>query len=519
MTSSIPTIHTTQFITVKYGTLKQLKSILPQDSVISAMSELVFTSQFDHTQAKPTDLVQIPCQFLKNNATALVTKKIRHRLLLAHLIRKKELHLADYLISSLKQQSLLLDLQNKYGESTLHSAVRYGEYKAVKQLIENNANVNLPRNNGVTPLFSAVQHNKTNVGKLLLEHHANPNLQVSNGYSPGIYAKIKQSPLLELFPPQGPFKELYYRLVLATIFGMEGQSHYLSDDINLNAINLEGCFPQCFEKLLNEVIREEISSSPTNALDLSTLADLFTFAINVQQCPSAEILSRLLSGKPTMLPIGFKEHTIMLLIHPEYTENRVSHFRLAIANRGALSQKPVEFWTIRSENLTEAVIQKLLNLDSIKEDLYQETLKVDIWNELQCDQTKDDILLEEQCTLKEQYEPNCSWISTITVIWAFLALKNEGQSHLKEKTDAYYDHLVSKATNHMVGKYINKHINGSLRGYQIDRRILNHIYKFYIQEGNSRMENLCKDLLQEKSHFPSRNRTNARNRSYTYQPY
>ena len=518
MTSSVQSTHTNDFISVKYETLAAIQESLTQDPLIHKLAKLIFPSGFDHTNANTEDLLQIPCSFLRNNAAALVCKKIGHRLMLAYLIRQEEQELSHYLIHNLGQEYLLLNLKNGSGETALHTTIKYNAYETAQVLLQNNANVNISCDDQSTPLHYAIEWGVPSFIKLLLSYNAESCTQNAIGYTPEITAKLFKNSM-PIPSPKGPFKELYHRVTIATIFGIRGESHYRGHNTNLSAISLEGCYSSYFHNLLSKVIStERVSNYPCQG-NIHELSKLFQHAIHVNKTKPEEILNKLNSGEAVMIPSGFIGHAIMLLIYPEYTEGDLSHFRIAIANRGSLSKKPIEFWTMKSGNLTEYLIQDILDLKELTREEYKDTLKPSLWPELECYQTNKDTFLESQCTLEDQLSSNCSWISTITVIWAFLALKNEGQSHLKEKTDAYYDHLVSKATNHMVSKYINKHTNGSLRDCQIDKRILNHIYKFYIQEGNSHMENLCKDLLQVKSHFPSRTRTNARNRSYTYQPY
>ena len=518
MTSSVQSTHTNDFISVKYETLATIQDSLAQDPVIQDLAKLIFPSNFEHANAGEEDLIQVPCSFLRNNAAALVSKKVEHRLMLTYLIRHKEQEFSHYLISHLGQDYLLLNLKGALGDTALHTAARYEAYETAQHLIANNANINSTNDKCSAPLHCAVTYPQPSMIQLLVSNNANTDAQNKYGYSPAIKAKLLRTCKQNSLPLEGPFRELYYRLILATIFGLTGKSHYSSTDQNIAPIQLEGCFPQYFSHLLSKKIKNEQASHYITAHTLDQMTDSFKFNIDIKKESSQTILERLMLGKAVTMDMGYQGHSIKLLIHPEYTENRISHFRLAICNRGSLSKKPIEFWTIEATDLTANSLKKLTTTNSFnREQRIQYFDK--IWKKMGCYQTQNDRFLETQCSLGKQKSPNCSWVSSITVIWAFLALQNEGHRHLKEKTDTGYKNLVARIEDQVVSKYVHKHLHGNLQNCQIDEYIVKKIHDFYRRSNERSMARLCNNLLEQKAYSNTRPKTHTGNKPYAYRPY
>ena len=81
------------------------------------------------------------------------------------------------------------NIQNKDGDTPLHSAALNGKSEVVKLLLEHGADPNIQNKDGMTPLHFATERGSPEVVKLLLEHGADPNIQENKfGWTPLHYA-------------------------------------------------------------------------------------------------------------------------------------------------------------------------------------------------------------------------------------------------------------------------------------------------------------------------------------------
>uniref|UniRef100_A0A2D4J487 Uncharacterized protein n=1 Tax=Micrurus lemniscatus lemniscatus TaxID=129467 RepID=A0A2D4J487_MICLE len=86
----------------------------------------------------------------------------------------------------------------------LNTAVKNGDLKLVRQLLEDGADINAKVENGWTPLHSAVQRNSKEIVKFLLENGADPLARKDNGATPFILAGMTGNvKLLKLFLDKG----------------------------------------------------------------------------------------------------------------------------------------------------------------------------------------------------------------------------------------------------------------------------------------------------------------------------
>ncbi|XP_032082417.1 2-5A-dependent ribonuclease [Thamnophis elegans] len=86
----------------------------------------------------------------------------------------------------------------------LNSAVKKGDLKLVRQLLEDGADINAKVEGGWTPLHSAVQRNSEEIVNFLLENGADPLARKDNGATPFILAGvIGNVKLLKLFLDKG----------------------------------------------------------------------------------------------------------------------------------------------------------------------------------------------------------------------------------------------------------------------------------------------------------------------------
>ena len=94
------------------------------------------------------------------------------------LIFKKDLEGFKAFIDSLED----VNVQEKYGWTPLHLAIRRGEEDMVKYLVEEkNADINIQDNAGWTPLMEAIMDDYVNIVKYLVEKGADKSIKNERG--------------------------------------------------------------------------------------------------------------------------------------------------------------------------------------------------------------------------------------------------------------------------------------------------------------------------------------------------
>lgn len=88
------------------------------------------------------------------------------------------------LLAKISKQQLVVNAQDRYGWSPLHSAVHQGNKNCVAALIKLKANVNIANNVGKTPLHTAAAQNRGAIATLLLAAKADLNQQDKQGMTP-----------------------------------------------------------------------------------------------------------------------------------------------------------------------------------------------------------------------------------------------------------------------------------------------------------------------------------------------
>jgi hypothetical protein len=88
------------------------------------------------------------------------------------------------ILAKIAKQKLVVNAQDRYGWSPLHSAAHQGTKNCVALLIKLGANVNIVNNVGKSPLHIATAQNRGAIADLLLNAKANLNLQDKQGMTP-----------------------------------------------------------------------------------------------------------------------------------------------------------------------------------------------------------------------------------------------------------------------------------------------------------------------------------------------
>jgi len=79
-----------------------------------------------------------------------------------------------------------VNMQNKYGETLLHIAIRRDRREMVQKLLENNADINRADNPGWTPLMECVMDDMPELCKILLDAGADKNIANARGATAGM---------------------------------------------------------------------------------------------------------------------------------------------------------------------------------------------------------------------------------------------------------------------------------------------------------------------------------------------
>lgn len=151
----------------------------------------------------------------------------------------------------------------------------------------------------------------------------------------------------------------------------------------------------------------------------AVLQDALEFNVNGKQ--PKEIVDRIKSGKPTIIPTGFSGHycTVLFFTHPEHGP------QFLLCNRGALSSNsPIQANNYQPKLLSENMVERIISNYQKAPDDYQKLFFIDLPRELQFQ--KGDFHKEIEIAsrfLPKQTVGNCSYESPVTAVWAILAMQ------------------------------------------------------------------------------------------------
>ena len=507
-------------IPIQSSTLFSLKAMCSQTENLQELSlqltQVLKQNNLENSSLKGNTIILIPSGFFTSETASLLMQKIYGSSpLLTCLIKEKEFSLVSHFLSH-PDIGNFINKQDDKGQVLLHYAIHLKTYLICQKILNiTTTNPDIANKIGITPLHLSVERNTTQITHLLLQHNANVLLQCNQGYTAGMIGKKLRSHKINGLYTQNFSKELFYRTILAHLFDIGGCSSYTP----FQPIKLEGFKFPYWAHLMHKVTKLH----PKNN-SLSSITDTLNFTTHIHYTDPKKTCSRLQSGKPVIIPVGYYGHSIMMLIYPKYTNEQISHYRLGIANRGDFSKNPIEFYSFKAESLSVAIIQNILDLQTVDRASYLETIQKTVWEPLKRFQSQEDAALEKQCSLKNQTVGNCSWISTVTATWAFFALENEGDPYCKEKADSSYEYLLEGTQSHVVQKYYSKHQNKLLGNQPTDEKIILPIYKEYSVRGEKEIQSQCLSLLNKQNtkyiqpkRKPRRNLID--NKNYDYHPY
>ena len=114
-------------------------------------------------------------------------------------------------IENMLNIGLDINLKDKYGDTHLHVASRYGLIKIVRFLIENGANINVTNFNNETPLYISIFEGYQDITDLLLKNGDNINRKYDECHP--IDISFKQNNIKSLFKNKNYTGYALYMLV------------------------------------------------------------------------------------------------------------------------------------------------------------------------------------------------------------------------------------------------------------------------------------------------------------------
>lgn len=318
------------------------------------------------------------------------------------------------------------NIVDRNGSTPLLEAIEKGGVPLVKLLIASGANINQPDSSGVTPVQLAIFIKHPEILQLLIRAKANVNEINEIGISHLDYLKIADSKegrelalLIKEASPglQNRTTEIKHRKIVSHAWHLEHMSPVKSShpDISPSIVKLEGASHGMMWRKMEKSLPEFKTAYPGLLEEHSALDELLHFSANQNQYSSAEILERIQTGLPTFINTGYARHAVTLLIWKD-------HF--VVCNRGAVSASPADFNHINPQGLTVEIIDKIRDINR-SQDAYVDLFFEELPEKLDLTVNRkllDDKLESEASPLPEQTLGNCSWISPITGVYAYLAL-------------------------------------------------------------------------------------------------
>lgn len=336
------------------------------------------------------------------------------------------------ILDLLLQSGCHINLRDKSGRSSLLLAILNGEKEAVNFLINSGANINQADIYGNYPILMAARVGDTEIAELLIEAHSevlpgmidHESQEMTPLYFVRMFRKKNHKSLAKLFKTRCPKlseieKEHIHLKRLGHAWKIDGSYTVQS--------NTEG-YPTMTLRILggrsNQFYRT-MAKGTQNYTDTcglyhddtvyQELYEMLSFGDELYEHEAAEIMDRILQGKPTPIHIGWSEesHQVELLIWKD---------KLIFSNRGLGSRTPIEIYHFDPYLLTEDNIQRILDLDGLSKEQFENELFFSIAKDIQLKKGPFEKLIESNISLSFQTVDNCAWESTEGIAYAFFLL-------------------------------------------------------------------------------------------------
>jgi ankyrin repeat protein len=294
-----------------------------------------------------------------------------------------------------KRASLITKKYTNLDDTPLSQALKKNNFELMKFLIKVNPDaVNVLRHDGksfITILKSKRPENYHEMLKLIKN-----NLELTQHY-----------------------KEYIYRSALGHAWHIGGTSSLIKEGsgARLVSMNLEGHFANEWFHLMNkdfDGLKEhypDLFGKDQSAL----LKHLFDSGANENFYTTKERVERIQAGLPVVLNTGFAGHVVNVLIWGD---------QFVLCNRGGEKRKSIEVYHFNPANMDEETIEKISAASAENASNYRELFFTILPNKLAFFQNELDHLMEAAHSLPDQIVGNCSFVSAITSIYAFMLLGN-----------------------------------------------------------------------------------------------
>jgi ankyrin repeat protein len=395
-----------------------------------------------------------------------------------------------------------LYLRNLKGNTPIHEAVCSNDLEALKFISQNSfeefaAGLTIQNEDGNTPLMVAVSQTDINLEMIKFLIDVSPSsLTILNkeGLSPLTVVQSWRSSfhreIVELLK-KNPISVQYYRAfidrkALSHAWSIPGKSDMIRSDTNelLSTIPLNGhAAPQWFHLMKKDLLQFKLNYPHLmDEAQVAILYQIFEKASNSETVGLEEDLNTIQKGFPLFLSAGIVNHLVIIVIWND---------QLIICNCGNLSRAPIEVFHFDPQKFNGDILEKIYDVSKSGNALDYQNL---FFNELKLSlglaQTPLDKFMQNFCKLPFQRMGNCSLISPMTAVYAFVALvKCRGMTHegkLLTATAESYDKAHEGQINAVYGAWSQhfqltllersiRHVNN--KWFIPDHRLLTNSFK------------------------------------------
>jgi ankyrin repeat protein len=330
-----------------------------------------------------------------------------------------------------------LNMQDSSGSTALILAVTNGNKLMVDTLIAAGADLDVQNSSGSTALILAAINGNKPIVEALIKAGANPNILDDKGYSAFFrvslrrnkdWKKIKKILIDEMKKTElgceliALKKRLNSMVLLAHAWEIGGGVNLMVNKQNVT-YKLEGFkYPKILAKIVKHTELFLKSDSGPDVGDVTgqmfnSLMETYTCSgtYMLESLNAPDLLDRWKSGKPVLIPAGYSDHAITVLLWGKY---------LVTCNRGGADPVKIHLFDPEANKPERSDIEGLLKSGELNQNNWTQTIAVFL-NKLNCT-PMDSLEISLNIMLLSQKVGNCVYASSEGMAFIFLAL-----SHLK----------------------------------------------------------------------------------------
>ena len=230
------------------------------------------------------------------------------------------------------------------------------------------------------------------------------------------------------------YQTLIARKALSHAFDISGHSLLIQSatDETFGSMKLEGHRPEEWWHLMRKNLPQFKAQFPhvLSQMQMTWLNHLFDLGANSNSYSKEIKLEKVKAGLPVILNSGYSTHAVTVLIWGN---------QIVICNRGGASRRPIEVYHFNPDNLDQEILSLIEKAKNGTSKAYKDLFFRILPEKLQFSQDKLDRQMEAAFYFPEQTVGNCTFLSPVTAVFAFLLMGNlrgmDEQGHLlKEGT-------------------------------------------------------------------------------------